>query len=121
MGSVCVDTTQQVTTVRNVHRYTMISPGSRETEKQGHQMNAKVSGRGFTDPGIQDEHSPCQAKFPDEGFCPFTLMCYFRNGALMENLILYVVSLQLTHLSYWEVELTRQKSVLHAATSAHMF
>lgn len=39
----------------------------------------------------------------------------------MENFILYVVSLQLTHLGYWEMELTRQKSVLHAATSAHVF
>jgi len=44
MGSVCADTTQQGTTVRNVHRYTMISLGSREMEKQGHQMNAEVSG-----------------------------------------------------------------------------
>lgn len=56
MGSVCADTTQQGTTVRNVHHYTTISLGSQEMEKQGHQMNAEVSRRGFTDPGLQGEH-----------------------------------------------------------------
>lgn len=62
MGRVCVDTTQQGSTVRNVHRYTMISLGSQEMEKQGHQMNAEVSGREFTDPGFQDERSPCSGQ-----------------------------------------------------------
>lgn len=61
MGSVCVDTTLQETTVRNVHRYTMISLGSQEMEKQGHRMNAEVSGKEFTDPGCQDE----QVKLPN--------------------------------------------------------
>lgn len=56
MGSVCADTTQQGTIVRNVHHFTTISLGSQEMEKQGRQMNAEVSGRGFTDPGLQGEH-----------------------------------------------------------------
>lgn len=57
MGSVCADTIQQGTTVRNAHRYTMISLGSQEMEKLGHQMNAKVSGRELNDPGSQGEQS----------------------------------------------------------------
>jgi len=55
MGSACVDTTQPGTTVRNARRYTMISLGSQEMEKLGHQMNAKVSGRELSDPGCQGE------------------------------------------------------------------
>lgn len=34
---------------------------------------------------------------------------------------MHVGLLQLTHLGYWEVEFTRQKSVLHAATSPQVF
>lgn len=91
MGSVCVDTTRQGTTVRSVHRYTMISLGSQEMEKQGHQMNAEVSGREFTDPGFQDEHLLCQqAKFPNKDFCQFTLMVPLQQlgiscWSLMQN------------------------------------
>lgn len=57
MGSVCVATIQQGTTVRNAHHCTTISLGSQEMEKVGHQMNAKVSGRELNDPGCQGEHS----------------------------------------------------------------
>lgn len=85
MESVCVDTTQQGTTVRNVHHCTMISLGSQEMEKQGRQMNAEVSGREFTDPGFQDEHSPCQqAKFPNEDFCQFTLMVLLQKLVMID-------------------------------------
>lgn len=86
MENVCVDTTQQETTVRNVHHYTMISLGSQEMEKQGLQMNAEVSGREFTDPGFQDEHSPCQqAKFPNKDFCRFTLMVPLQKLVMTGN------------------------------------
>lgn len=57
MGSVCADTTQQGTTVRGVHHYTMTSFGSQEMEKLVHQMNAEVSGREFNDPRSQDNKS----------------------------------------------------------------
>lgn len=70
MGSVCADTTRQGTTVRNVLLSTTTSLGSLEMGKQGHQMNAEVSGREFTEPGSQGEHSPYQqAKLPYKHFC----------------------------------------------------
>lgn len=128
MGSVCVDTTLQGITVRNVHHYTMISLGSQEMEKQEHPMNAKVSGREFTDlSGFQDEHSWGQpAKFPNKDFCQFTLMVLLQKlglscWSLMEDFSMHVVLLQQAHLGYWEVEFTTQKSVLHAAMSPHEF
>lgn len=58
MGSACAHTTRPGTTVRNVLRSTTTSLGSQEMGKQGHQMNAEVSGKDFTDPGSRGEHSP---------------------------------------------------------------
>lgn len=75
MGSACAGTTRPGTTVRNVLRSTTTSPGSQEMGKQGHPMNAEVSGREFTDPCSQTSRQSSPTK---------TSVIY-SNGAITET------------------------------------